>query len=60
MKTVVLYGFRGGFNARPEYEFAHPVIGDVHNCLLFIAQQTGELDFEGAKREGLRYALHGA
>jgi hypothetical protein len=59
MKTVVLYGFRGVFSAKPEHEYAYPLVGGVHNCMLFIAQETGELDFEGAKQEGLRYGFAG-
>lgn len=57
MKTVVLYGFRGRFAVEPEYEYKCPVMGDAHNCLLFIAQDSQELDFEAAIKEGLRYGF---
>jgi hypothetical protein len=57
MKTVIVYGFRGRFNGKPEHEYKCPVIGESHNCMLFIAQDSQELNFEGAINEGLRYGF---
>jgi hypothetical protein len=57
MKTVIIYGFRGKFNGKPEHDYQYPVVGDIHNCMLFIAQNSQELNFDGAIEEGLRYGF---
>ena len=57
MKTVLVYGFQGRFNGEAEYEFGYPKVGDIHKCMLFIAQENQDLDFENAAAEALRFGF---
>lgn len=57
MKTVIIYGFRGRFNGKSEYDYKCPEVGDTHKCMLFVAQDQEELSFESAICEGLKYGF---
>jgi len=38
MSVVAIYGFRGVFAGRDEYDYKHPEVGAEHRCMLFLAQ----------------------
>ena len=57
MKTVIIYGFSGKYNGKPEYEYHYPEINNVHKCMLFIAQEKEEPEFENAINESLKYGF---
>ncbi|WP_406665092.1 hypothetical protein [Gallaecimonas sp. GXIMD1310] len=57
MKTIILYGFEGEFVGGNEYDYNHPELNHIHKCILFLAQDDQEIDFDLAKAECLRYGF---
>jgi hypothetical protein len=57
MKVVYIYGFQGMFVGNSEYDYVEPAIGDVHKCMVFIAQDIDELDFDRALIEVKKYGF---
>jgi hypothetical protein len=57
MKTIIIYGFLGRFNGQPKYEYHHPIVDESHRSILFMLQDSQELDFEAATQECLRYGF---
>jgi hypothetical protein len=57
MKNVYLYGFTGKYSGNPEYDYEHPELNAVHNCMLFLAQEKNELLFEEAKNEMKKFGF---
>lgn len=57
MKTVVVYGFEGLFTGNPEYEYETPELGARHKCMLFVAQDSEEGQYERALSECAKYGF---
>ena len=57
MKVVIIYGFEGLYNGKPEYEYHFPKFNDTHKCMLFISQENEELDFDIAKNEASKFGF---
>ncbi|MEL0653402.1 hypothetical protein V6257_00015 [Pseudoalteromonas issachenkonii] len=51
MSIVVIYGFEGIFSGEDEYEYSFPKINEKHRCMLFLMQESDELNFEIASIE---------
>lgn len=57
MKSVYIYGFQGKFLGNSEYDYREPEVGDIHKCMIFIAQDKDELNFDAAKDEISKYGF---
>ena len=57
MNAVVIYRLEARFTGNPSYEFTQPEIGATHKCLLFMAQQTEEGQYEAALNECLKFGF---
>ena len=43
---VFIYGFEGTYSGVSELEFNHPEKGSTHKAMLFLSQESSELDFD--------------
>jgi len=57
MSHVFLYGFRAKFIGGAAYDYNHPELNAVHDCLLFLARQGSETDFAAAINEIHKYGF---
>lgn len=44
MTTVFLYGGSAKFVGAPAFDWAYPVVGDIHKLILFLAQNDNTAD----------------
>mgnify|MGYP000648255501 CR=1 FL=1 len=51
MKAVFVYGFEATYLGNEVYEYNPPVLGDRHKCMLFLSQDSTELEFKNASSE---------
>lgn len=51
MKVVFIYGFEATYSGSEVYEYNTPMLGDRHKCMLFLSQDSTELDFKNASSE---------
>jgi len=51
MSIVAVYGFEGRFDGPREHEYRYPEVGDVHKCMLFLAQKFNEESWNLAQSE---------
>jgi|SRR5471030_2538983 hypothetical protein len=57
MDTVMIYGFRGEYLGKTEYEYNAPEIGAVHKCMLFLSQNEPNANYEDALAECKKYGF---
>jgi hypothetical protein len=57
MYHVLIYSFEGRYEGSPEYDFAAPIVGEVHKCILFVLQEAEACDFSRAKEEIRRFGF---
>lgn len=57
MTKVFIYGFTGTFTESSEYDYDHPLHGDTHKCMLFLRQNTQDLEFQIAQKEAEKYGF---
>jgi hypothetical protein len=57
MEIVMLYRLRGQYSGATEYDWRHPALGAIHDCLLFLRQQTAQDSYPDAKVECERYGF---
>ena len=48
---VFIYSFEGKYSGSSEYEFTEPKGGNIHKCMLFLAQEGIECEFNRAENE---------
>ncbi|WP_045856761.1 hypothetical protein [Teredinibacter purpureus] len=57
MKKVFIYKFRGTYSGGSDYDYHAPVAGHTHSCLIFIAQESAEIDTLSARNEIGRFGF---
>ena len=57
MKCVFIYGFQAKFVGNEKYEYSTPNLGDTHKCMLFLAQEISEVEFDNATIEIGKYGF---
>jgi len=57
MKKVFIYGFSGTYHGNSEYDWNPPKEGEADKCLLFLHQDSDDVDFNSAKIEIEKYGI---
>lgn len=57
MAVVMLYRLRGRYSGPSEYEWHHPAPGAIHDCLLFLRQETAQEQYSDAELESRRHGF---
>jgi hypothetical protein len=57
MSVVVIYGFSAKYGGNPEFEWNHPEVGNVHQCLLFLRQSIDSDEYELALSECRKFGF---
>ena len=57
MPTVHVYSFTGKYTGSPKYDYAHPELNATHTCLLFLAQESEDHQWELAAAECQYYGF---
>lgn len=59
MTIVAIYRFTGRYSGWAEYDWNHPELATVHDCILFLRQTEDSDQFESAVAECSRYGFDG-
>jgi hypothetical protein len=57
MAVVILYRLRGRYSGPSEYQWHHPAPGAIHDCLLFLRQETAQEQYSEAELESRRHGI---
>jgi len=57
MTTVFVYGFRATYSGQSQYDYEAPEVGATHDALLFISQESTNVDFASANNEIAKFGF---